>query len=230
MGKYVFSRCVLVVSLVLFIFLIGCSSSETAIDDTEDSDGSTGAMQPEVKQISQEDSQSITEDYIVKSSLYINNEGKNLQLVETLQMRCPSCWTFIFEFDVKSSSIPDRTTGLQISVPINQGDINDDYVEIIQVPLDEPIDSVETLGKTVDILELDPQACADNGFVWCDLKTKCIEEWQEECDDPIMVDPDECIMLGGRSSEGADIGCAEDEFSAGQIIDEDGTNLCCIKN
>jgi len=69
-----------------------------------------GAGNGEIKEVSQEESQQIAEDFVRNSPTFqFDGMAETLKLVETQTMRCPYCWTFVFEFESQHAGYGDRT-------------------------------------------------------------------------------------------------------------------------
>jgi len=73
-----------------------CNSSEAG------GNGGTG--------ITQEESQLIARDFVVKEPTFVfDGMIDTLKLVETITLRCPYCWEFVYEFDCAAAGYGDRT-------------------------------------------------------------------------------------------------------------------------
>ena len=72
-------------------------------------DGTVTEVSP-VTQMSREGSQAIAEEFVRNSPTFqYDGMEDTLMLTDTLTMRCPFCWTFIFEFDSRAAGYGNRT-------------------------------------------------------------------------------------------------------------------------
>ena len=68
-------------------------------------------------QMSEEESQKIAEEFLRDSPTFrFDGIVGSVKLVETLTMRCPYCWAFIFEFQTRHAGHGDRTGAIQAQV------------------------------------------------------------------------------------------------------------------
>jgi len=75
----------------------GCGSGEA-----EQSNGATG--------ITQEESQEIARQYVINEPTFaFDGIEDTLKLVETINLKCPYCWEFVFEFDCAAAGYGNRT-------------------------------------------------------------------------------------------------------------------------
>jgi hypothetical protein len=70
-----------------------------------------------------EESQIIAENHIKDSFQYREYNGRNLRHISTDIMRCPSCWTFHYEFDVDAEGLPEGVYGYQAKIPVIEGKV-----------------------------------------------------------------------------------------------------------
>jgi hypothetical protein len=84
------------------------------------------------KAISQEESEMIAEEFLRNSPTFVfDGIEETLQLTETLTGECPSCWTFVFEFESRHAGYGNRTghilaqviTPHQAVISVEQGEI-----------------------------------------------------------------------------------------------------------
>jgi hypothetical protein len=62
------------------------------------------------KQMSEEESQRIAEEFVKNSPTFVfDGIEDTLRLIDTITLRCPYCWQFIFEFDSRHAGYGDRT-------------------------------------------------------------------------------------------------------------------------
>ncbi|MCK5177304.1 MAG: hypothetical protein KAQ92_06260, partial [Candidatus Aenigmarchaeota archaeon] len=92
--------------------------------------------------ITKEKSQIIAEEYVKNTYEFAHYNGINLNLTQISVQKCPSCWTFIFEFDVNTKETTE-IKGFKISVPVNQGIIKDAVVKTITIAeAEKPQDAI----------------------------------------------------------------------------------------
>ncbi|MFO8009731.1 MAG: META domain-containing protein [Dehalococcoidia bacterium] len=70
----------------------------------------SNAEQDEQEGVTQEESQQIAREYLLKSPTYVFDgvEG-SVELVDTVTARCPQCWIFEYEFESRHAGYGDRT-------------------------------------------------------------------------------------------------------------------------
>lgn len=62
-----------------------------------------------IKPVPQEESQMIAEKFVRNSRTFVfDGIEDSLKLVDTITLRCPSCWQFIFEFQSRHAGYGDR--------------------------------------------------------------------------------------------------------------------------
>ncbi|HEX77373.1 MAG TPA: hypothetical protein G4O03_03050 [Dehalococcoidia bacterium] len=65
---------------------------------------------PDITPVSQEQSQQIAEDYVRNCPTFaFDGIEETLRLVETITLRCPYCWEFVFRFQSRHAGYGDRT-------------------------------------------------------------------------------------------------------------------------
>jgi hypothetical protein len=74
-------------------------------------------------QVTMEESRQIAEDYVTSMPEYTDNDGRNLRLVETLTLRCPYCWQFVYQFDMRSMKDPDVVDQMSVAVTVQEGEV-----------------------------------------------------------------------------------------------------------
>lgn len=67
------------------------------------------------KASTEEDSLEIAQEFVLTSPTY-TYDGENLTHVETMTLRCPSCWQFVFEFTSLHGGYGDRSD--QVTLPV----------------------------------------------------------------------------------------------------------------
>jgi hypothetical protein len=70
-----------------------------------------------------EESRRIATEYVTNMTEYIQYDGHNLQLEETLTLRCPYCWQFVFTFDMTSMKDPAVTDMGTVRVTMQEGNV-----------------------------------------------------------------------------------------------------------
>ncbi len=70
----------------------------------------SGSGSPETEGITEEESQQIALDYLLQSPTFLfDGIEDSVELVSTETLRCPYCWTFIYDFDCSHAGYGDRT-------------------------------------------------------------------------------------------------------------------------
>ena len=116
---------------------------------TVESDGTVTELSP-FEQMSEENSQKIAESFVKNSPTFVfDGIEDTLKHIETLPLRCPYCWQFIFEFDSSHAGYGDRT-GLMLAEVItpHRAVIDVKQLEITYAVMDEVWDMLnqETIG------------------------------------------------------------------------------------
>ncbi|NYT07284.1 MAG: hypothetical protein GKC05_03385 [Methanomicrobiales archaeon] len=75
--------------------------------------------------ISFEESREIAHDYVTSMEEFCDYNGKNLTLVETVTLRCPYCWQFVYTFEMASLKDPVVTDLATIRVTVIEGTVRD---------------------------------------------------------------------------------------------------------
>ncbi len=75
--------------------------------------------------VSLEESREIARDYVLGTEEYRNYDGRNLTLVETLTLRCPYCWQFVYTFEMRSMKDPAVTDMATIRVTVIEGTVRE---------------------------------------------------------------------------------------------------------
>jgi len=71
--------------------------------------------------VSLEESREIARDYVTAMEEYRNYSGRNLTLVETITLRCPYCWQFVYSFEMESMKDPMVTDLATVRVTVIEG-------------------------------------------------------------------------------------------------------------
>ena len=117
--------CQVMVMLSLVALLTGACASEP-------SPAPTPTPPDTIKEVSQEESRRIAEEFLRNSPTFaFDGIEDTLRLTNTLRPRCPYCWVFIFEFDSRHAGYGDRTgqmlaqviTPHQASISVEQGEV-----------------------------------------------------------------------------------------------------------
>lgn len=103
------ARILTVGSLVLILIFSGCLTP----------------VSREPVPISLEESREIAHDYVTSMEEYRNYNGRNLTLVETVTLRCPYCWQFVYTFGMESMKDPAVTDRATIRVTVIGGRVSD---------------------------------------------------------------------------------------------------------
>lgn len=102
--------------------LAGCTESDNAPPSPSDTAAPTPTLQPTPAgsptespipspvYITEEQSRKIAEEFVRKEATFaFDGMEETLVLTETLVLRCPACWEFVFEFDSGHAGYGDRT-------------------------------------------------------------------------------------------------------------------------
>ena len=74
--------------------------------------------------VSMEESLKIADNYVRNMPEYTNYSGKNLTLVESLTLKCPSCYLFGYTFDMVSMKDPDVIDRTTVDVTVSEGKVS----------------------------------------------------------------------------------------------------------
>jgi hypothetical protein len=97
------------VVVLLLILAVGCIGQEKqSVGEFPLQESDTGSAPPEKESSTQEESLEIAREFVLNSPTY-TYDGLDLQHVDTVTLRCPSCWQFIFEFTCRHAGYGDRT-------------------------------------------------------------------------------------------------------------------------
>lgn len=72
-----------------------------------------------------EESRLIAKHYVTSMKEYTGYGGTNLTLPEVITFRCPSCWQFVYTFDMQSLKDPAFTDRAVVGVTVESGKITD---------------------------------------------------------------------------------------------------------
>jgi hypothetical protein len=85
----------------------------------------TGTPIPTVPgSVSMEESLKIADNYVRNTVEYTNYSGKNLMLVESRPLNCPSCYLFAYTFDMVSTKDPDVIDRANVDVTVMEGKVS----------------------------------------------------------------------------------------------------------
>ncbi|MBM3132856.1 MAG: hypothetical protein FJZ95_07495 [Chloroflexi bacterium] len=110
----------IVVFLMGAVLLGACSDSEngtvTPTDTakptptTEPTPSPSPTETPPITPVTEEQSRKIAEDFVKNEATFVfDGMEETLKLTDTVVLRCPSCWEFVFEFDSRHAGYGDRT-------------------------------------------------------------------------------------------------------------------------
>ncbi|MFC1953913.1 hypothetical protein ACFLWR_07315 [Chloroflexota bacterium] len=97
------------------------------------------------QQMTEEASKEVAKDFVINSPTFVFDgiEG-SFQLTETLTLRCPYCWQFIFEFDSAQAGYGDRTGQMLAQVITHHiAVITVDNLEVTRAVMDEQWDMLQ---------------------------------------------------------------------------------------
>jgi hypothetical protein len=75
--------------------------------------------------VSLEESREIARDYVTAMEEYRNYDGRNLTLIETITLRCPYCWQFVYSFEMQSMKDPSGTDLATVRVTVIEGTVRE---------------------------------------------------------------------------------------------------------
>ncbi len=133
--------------------------------------------------ITEEQSRKIAEDFLRKEPTFVfDGMEETLVLAETIVLRCPSCWEFIFEFDSRHAGYGDRTDQMVAQVITHhRAVITVVRGEVTRAIMDKQWDMMEQ--KLIPV-EAETHYCTDE-----DRKAEaCIEVYRPVCG---WFDPDQ---------------------------------------
>jgi hypothetical protein len=102
------SPCAIVVSAVIISISLALAGCITPVHQ-------------EPAPVSLEESREIARDYVTAMEEYRNYSGRNLTLVETITLRCPYCWQFVYTFELQSMKDPSVTDLATVRVTAIEG-------------------------------------------------------------------------------------------------------------
>jgi hypothetical protein len=98
-----------------------CISIATLLTLTIAFAGCITPVHQEPAPVSLEESREIARDYVTAMEEYRNYSGRNLTLVETITLRCPYCWQFVYTFELQSMKDPSVTDLATVRVTAIEG-------------------------------------------------------------------------------------------------------------
>jgi hypothetical protein len=113
----------LILVIMTSVLFVACSNPETP-EPTQTTPG----------EFTQEESQQIALEFLENSATYkFDGVAETLTLADTLILRCPSCWTFIYKFDSRHGGYGDRTgqmvtqviTPHEAAITVIRGEVTD---------------------------------------------------------------------------------------------------------
>jgi hypothetical protein len=121
-------RKILTTGIILAIFLAGTMLSGCAEPATPEPE----PTEPPATSVTEEASRQMALDFLKSSPTYLYDGIEDtIKLAETMTLRCPSCWTFIYEFDSRHAGYGDRTgqivaqviTPHRTAITVQQGNV-----------------------------------------------------------------------------------------------------------
>lgn len=104
-------KIILIFMILVSILVVGCTINNQ--------------INEKQKNFTEEKSQIIAYNHLKNSEEYINNQGKNLKLVEKTKLDCEQCWNFRYMYDVENKFVTSDTTGYDVIIPVEKGTIGD---------------------------------------------------------------------------------------------------------
>jgi hypothetical protein len=117
-------------ALIVIASIVATGCQDTTTPEPEP----TQAPTTPINQVSLEESRQTALDFVTSSATYtFDGMPETLELDDTLILRCPSCWTFVFRFDSRHAGYGDRTdqmlaqviTPHEASITVIQSEITD---------------------------------------------------------------------------------------------------------
>ena len=128
MKAKIFSVAIFLIAVTLLF--ISCGDAEpTATEPTQ-----TEPTQTTPSGFTQEESQQIALEFLRNSDTYkFDGIADTVSLAETMTLRCPSCWTFVYKFDSRHAGYGDRTgkilaqviTPHEAAITVIQGEVTE---------------------------------------------------------------------------------------------------------
>ncbi|WP_440945205.1 hypothetical protein ACSAZL_13750 [Methanosarcina sp. T3] len=103
---------ILLIIIFIFVVISGCTESNGTVSD-------------EFNETSEEESQQIAETYVINLDSYREYNLTEPTLVETVPLRCPYCWEFVYRFDLISEKDPTVIDTATVNVTVIEGEIVD---------------------------------------------------------------------------------------------------------
>jgi hypothetical protein len=72
-----------------------------------------------------EESRQTAEQYVLSTKEYTGYDGANLTLPEVVTLKCPSCWKFVYTYDMRSVKDPAVSDRALVEVTVQSGKITD---------------------------------------------------------------------------------------------------------
>lgn len=116
------------IALVVIASIVAMGCQDTTTPEPEQTPEPTTP----VNQVTLEESRQTAQDYVTNCPTFkFDGIPETLELADTLTLRCPSCWTFIFKFDSRHAGYGDRTdqilaqviTPHEASITVIQGEV-----------------------------------------------------------------------------------------------------------
>jgi len=97
------------------------------------------------QQMTEETSKEVAKDFVVNSPTFVfDGIEDSFQLTETITLRCPYCWQFIFEFDSAQDGYGDRTGQMLAQVITHHiAVITVDHLEVTRAIMDDQWDMLQ---------------------------------------------------------------------------------------
>lgn len=127
--------------------------------------------QPVKGEESQENAEEIASDFVMNMAQYKDNNGRNLQIVQTVPVICSGCWIIDIWFDVDSLNDPSVTERAIIQVTIDNWEVvSMDYRQ-------EPIDQASEPGQdeTADTESASEKMTLEEAITIAE-KSDCVKE------------------------------------------------------
>jgi len=102
------SRSVCIITVIILILTIAFAGCITPVPQ-------------EPTPVSVEESGEIARTYVTSMEEYTDYHGRNLTLIETITLRCPYCWQFVYSFEMQSMKDPTVTDLATVRVTVIEG-------------------------------------------------------------------------------------------------------------
>jgi hypothetical protein len=125
---------VIILTIITTLIIAGCTDTANGETPTPTEPTQSEPTQTVTVGFTQQESQQIALEFLKSSATYkFDGIEDTLTLADTLVLRCPSCWTFVYKFDSRHAGYGDRTgevlaqviTPHEAAITVIQGEVTD---------------------------------------------------------------------------------------------------------